>query len=157
MLAFKQMEFIRSFLLRLSDCCAMCRKGRTLFLLIPLFQIAAPCGSWARVGVDYQMQLGNPSAATVDATNHEHYLIQKVRYALDYNDTTHQANWVSWSYTTADTGSTKRQDSFRADTSLPIGFCKSGVRLSILDMTGGTCVPPGIAPHLLPITMKPFS
>jgi len=78
------------------------------------------------VGVDYQMQLGNPSAATADATNHEHYLIQRVRYALDYNDTTHQANWVSWSYTTADTGSTKRQDSFRADTSLPIGFLQIG-------------------------------
>jgi DNA/RNA endonuclease G (NUC1) len=104
----------------------MRRKGRFMFLFLALSAIAVPSGSWARVGVDYQMQLGNPSAATADATNHEHYLIQRVRYALDYNDTTHQANWVSWSYTTADTGSTKRQDSFRADASLPIGFLQIG-------------------------------
>ena len=45
---------------------------------------------------------------------------------MDYNDTKHQANWVSWSYTSGDTGSGGRQDTFRADTSLPSGFLQIG-------------------------------
>jgi endonuclease G len=72
------------------------------------------------------MQLGNPTDATVDTNNHTHYLIQKTQYSMDYNDTTHQANWVSWSYTSGDTGSTSRQDSYRADTNLPAGFTRIG-------------------------------
>jgi DNA/RNA endonuclease G (NUC1) len=110
----------------MSDRCAMCRKGRFVFLFLALSEIVLPSGSWARVGVDYQMQLGNPTAATVDGSNHSHYLIQRARFALDYNDTTHQANWVSWSYTSADSGSTSRQNSFRPDTSLPSGFLQIG-------------------------------
>jgi endonuclease G len=120
------MHFIRSFLLRMGDRCAMCRKGRFVFLFLAVAVIAVPSGSLARVGIDYQMQLGNPTAATVDSSNHQNYLIQRARYALDYNDTTHQANWVSWSYTTADSGSTSRQNSFRPDTSLPSGFLQIG-------------------------------
>ena len=120
------MQFIRSFLLRMSDRCAMCRKGRFVFLFLALSEIVLPSGSWARVGVDYQMQLGNPTAATVDTNNHTHYLIQRTQYAMDYSDTTHQANWVSWSYTSTDTGSTSRQDSYRADTNLPTGFTRIG-------------------------------
>jgi len=104
----------------------MCRKGRFVFLFLAVAVIAVPSGSLARVGIDYQMQLGNPTAATVDSSNHQNYLIQRARYALDYNDTTHQANWVSWSYTAADSGSTSRQNSFRPDTSLPSGFLQIG-------------------------------
>jgi len=110
----------------MSDRCAMCRKGRFVFLFLALSEIVLPSGSWARVGVDYQMQLGNPTAATVDTNNHTHYLIQRTQYAMDYSDTTHQANWVSWSYTSTDTGSTSRQDSYREDTSLPVGFTRIG-------------------------------
>ena len=84
------------------------------------------CSSWATIGIEYQMALGNPSGATVDSSNHTHYLIQRLQYAMDYNDTNHQANWVSWSYTSGDTGSTARQDSFRTDTSLPSGFLRIG-------------------------------
>ena len=120
------MHFIRSLLLRMSDRCAMCRKGRCVFVFFALSTIAGPSGSWARLGVDYQMQLGNPTAATVDINNHTHYLIQRTQYAMDYSDTTHQANWVSWSYTSTDTGSTSRQDSYREDTSLPAGFTRIG-------------------------------
>lgn len=80
----------------------------------------------ARIGVDYQMQLGNPSQATSDPSNHTNYLIQRAQYAMDYNDTTRQANWVSWSYTSSDSGSSGRQDSYRADTNLPTGFTRIG-------------------------------
>ena len=110
----------------MSDLGAMCRKGRCVFVFFVLSVIGVPSGSWARLGVDYQMQLGNPTAATVDINNHTHYLIQRTQYAMDYNDTTHQANWVSWSYTSTDTGSTSRQDSYREDTSLPVGFTRIG-------------------------------
>ena len=120
------MYFIRSFLLRMSDRCALCAKGRFVVLFSVLLSVPGPQVSWARLGVAYQMQLGNPTAATVDTNNHTHYLIQKTQYSMDYNDTTHQANWVSWSYTSTDTGSTSRQDSYRADTNLPAGFTRIG-------------------------------
>ena len=106
----------------MSDPWTLCAKGRFVFLFLAMLSVAVPDSSWARLGVDYQMQLGNPTSAAVDPNNHTHYLIQKTQFAMDYNDTTHQANWVSWSYTTADTGSTSRQDSYREDTSLPVGF-----------------------------------
>ena len=116
------MHFIRSFLLRMSDRCAMCRKGRFVFVFMALSAIAVPSGSWARLGVDYQMQLGNPTAATVDANNFTNYLIQRAQYAMDYNDTFRQPNWVSWSYTTGDSGGSGRSPNFFIDTSLPTGF-----------------------------------
>ena len=106
----------------MSDPWTLCAKGRFVFLFLAMLSVAVPESSWARLGGDYQMQLGNPTSAAVDPNNHTHYLIQKTQFAMDYNDTTHQANWVSWSYTTADTGSTSRQDSYREDTSLPVGF-----------------------------------
>jgi endonuclease G len=110
----------------MSDHCAISRNSRFSFLFSVLLSVAVPHGSWARLGVDYQMQLGNPTAATVDTNNHTHYLIQRTQYAMDYNDTTHQANWVSWSYTSTDTGGTDRQDSYSADTNLPTGFTRIG-------------------------------
>ena len=120
------MYFIRSLLLRMSDRWPLCAKGHFVFLFSAVFSAAVPESSWARLGAEYQMQLGNPTSAVGDTNNHTYYLIQRSQYALDYNDTTHQANWVSWSYTTADSGSTSRQNSFRADTSLPSGFTQIG-------------------------------
>jgi hypothetical protein len=72
----------------MSDRRVMSRDGRFAFLFSVLLFVAVPQVSWARLGVDYQMQLGNPTAATVDANNHTHYLIQRAQYAMDYNDTT---------------------------------------------------------------------
>ena len=118
------MYFIRSFLLRMSDRRGMSRDGRFVFLFSVLLSVAVPHVSWARLGVDYQMQLGNPTAATVDTNNHTHYLIQRTQYAMDYNDTPHQANWVSCSYTSTDTGGTSLQHPYRPDTNLPAGFTR---------------------------------
>ena len=70
-----------------------------------------------------QMQLGNPSGATSDTNNHDHYLIQRPIETLDYNDSRGQANWASWDLTSADANSAvDRQDSFAQDTNLPPNF-----------------------------------
>lgn len=106
----------------MSDLCAICRRGRFVFVFIALSTIVVPSGSWARLGVDYQMQLGNPTAAKVDTNNFTNYLIERAQYAMDYNDTFRQPNWVSWSYTTGDSGGSGRSPNFFVDTSLPTGF-----------------------------------
>ncbi|WP_158277465.1 immunoglobulin domain-containing protein [Opitutus sp. ER46] len=90
-----------------------------LMLLATL--VVAPIAR-AYQGVTLQTQLGNPSNATADATNHTHYLIQRDQYVLDYNDTNFESNWVSWSLTSSDRGGTDRTDKFAADPLLPSGF-----------------------------------
>jgi endonuclease G len=82
--------------------------------------------SWARIGADYQLQMGNPSGAAADSGNHAHYLIQRPQYAMDYNDTTRQANWVSWSFTSSDFKAGGRTDAFASDSTLPAGFSPVG-------------------------------
>jgi DNA/RNA endonuclease G (NUC1) len=75
----------------------------------------------ATVQQGLQLLLGNPSSAAVDANNHSHYLLDRPQYALDYNDTTHESNWVSWNLTSADSLS-GRTDAFAADPDLPTTF-----------------------------------
>jgi endonuclease G len=76
----------------------------------------------ATTGSQSQMLLGNPSQATAETNNHDHYLIQRPVAALDYSDTLRQPNWVSWHLTTNDLGSTTRSSSFFVDTTLPPNF-----------------------------------
>jgi len=52
--------------------------------------------------------------------NHAHYLIQRPEYAMDYNDTTREPNWVAWDLTSDDVGSSGRSN-FIVDTTLPTG------------------------------------
>ncbi len=92
------------------------------FVLSALLVLFTAIGLRATIGIPYQMQLGNPSGATADTSNHTHYLIQKAQYALDYNDTTHEPNWVSWSLTSNDVGGSGRSPDFFVDTGLPAGF-----------------------------------
>ena len=61
--------------------------------------------AYATIDVTLQMQTGNPSNATADPGNHAHYLIQRPQYAMDYNDNTHEPNWVAWDLTSGDVGS----------------------------------------------------
>jgi endonuclease G len=86
------------------------------FLTINTFE------SKAAIGVTYQMQLGNPSGATADSNNHDHYLIQRTVETIDYNDNLGLPNWASWDLTASDIGSAGRSPDFGTDTSLPIGF-----------------------------------
>ncbi|HUJ09718.1 MAG TPA: DNA/RNA non-specific endonuclease [Verrucomicrobiae bacterium] len=76
----------------------------------------------AIIDANLQMQLGNPSGATADPTNHNHYLIQRTVEALDYSDNLGEPNWTSWDLTSSDLGSSGRSSTFYADTSLPAGF-----------------------------------
>lgn len=68
------------------------------------------------------MQLGNPSGATMDTNNHNHYLIQRTVEALDYSDTLGEPNWASWDLTAADIGNSGRSSDFFTDHSLPADF-----------------------------------
>ncbi len=68
-----------------------------------------------------QMQLGNPTGATADSNNHNHYLLQCAQYAFDYSDTLGEPNWVAWDLTASDIGSSGRS-SFITDTRLPSTF-----------------------------------
>lgn len=76
----------------------------------------------ATIQTDLQAQLGNPSGATADATNHNHYLVSRPQYWLDFSDSLGNPNWVSWDLTTGDVGSAGRSNDFEPDTSLPAGF-----------------------------------
>ncbi|MDR3458101.1 MAG: DNA/RNA non-specific endonuclease [Verrucomicrobiae bacterium] len=78
----------------------------------------------ATIDSTLQMQLGNPSGAIADTSNHVHFLIQRSIETLDYNDTLGEPNWASWDLTAADCNSAvARQDSFAPDTNgLPAGF-----------------------------------
>jgi DNA/RNA endonuclease G (NUC1) len=69
-----------------------------------------------------QMQLGNPSNATADTNNHDHYLIERTVQALDYNDSLGLPNWASWNLTPSDLGTNSRSTSFFTDTNLPPDF-----------------------------------
>ena len=86
-------------------------------LLLPVFQASAI------IDAALQMQLGNPTGATADPSNHVHYLIQRTVEAIDYSDTNGCPNWASWDLTSSDyVVGGPRSSSFFTDTSLPAGF-----------------------------------
>jgi DNA/RNA endonuclease G (NUC1) len=76
----------------------------------------------AIMDTNVQMQLGNPTGATADPTNHSHFLILRTVEAMDYNDNYGQPNWASWDLTSGDVGTSGRSDAWAVDTSLPSGF-----------------------------------
>ncbi len=100
--------------LRIGSACA------TLLGVAVLFS-AAPRAD-AIINTSLQMQLGNPTGATSDPNNHDHYLIQRTVEAMDFCDTLGQPHWASWDLTSADMGSITRSKSFYTDTNLPSGF-----------------------------------
>lgn len=75
----------------------------------------------ANIGVALQMQLGNASGATADSNNHQHYLLPRDQYVLDYSDSSGEPNWVSWDLTSGDVGASGRS-SFLTDPALPSNF-----------------------------------
>ena len=86
-------------------------------LLLPVFQASAI------IDAALQMQLGNPTGATIDTNNHSHYLIQRTVEAIDYSDNLGEPNWASWDLTSSDyVVGGWRSSSFYTDTSLPAGF-----------------------------------
>jgi endonuclease G len=77
---------------------------------------------YATIDAALQMQLGNPSNATANTNNHDHYLIQRMVETLDYSDNFGEPNWASWDLTASDLGSSGRNSSFYTDTNLPVNF-----------------------------------
>src|SRR4051812_44768388 len=99
------------------------RRLRDLQLLALLFAASfAIAQAHASIGVSLQMQLGNPSGATADTNNHNHYLVQRTVEALDFSDNLGEPNWASWDLTSTDVGSSGRSSSFYTDTTLPSNF-----------------------------------
>jgi len=93
---------------------------RLVWFVLVIMQFAA--AARATIGTTLQSQLGNPSSATSVATATTNYLITRPQYALSYNNTTREPNWVSWNLTSADVGTSGRSTNFFQDTTLPAGF-----------------------------------
>ena len=93
-------------------------------LLAILFSIT--CSTWAKQGVDYQVALGNPTVATTDPSKTDNYLIARSQFTMSYNGIHHQPNWVSWSYSTGDSGSSGRTEAWSQETALPAGYYRVG-------------------------------
>jgi endonuclease G len=72
------------------------------------------------------LTMGNPSGATVNVGNPTNYLMEKAQYALSYHRDNGRPNWTAWHLATSWLGSTARQDDFRADTTLPVGWYRVG-------------------------------
>lgn len=83
---------------------------------------AAALPASAIIDASLQMQLGNPTGASVDSSNHNHYLLSRTVDAVDYSNVLGVPNWVSWDLTSADIGSAGRSSSFYQDTLLPTSF-----------------------------------
>ncbi len=97
---------------------------RCLPLLVCIAALSLPVlQASAIIDATLQMQLGNPTGATIDTNNHSHYLIQRTVEAIDYSDNLGQPNWASWDLTASDyVVGGHRSSSFYPDTSLPTGF-----------------------------------
>ena len=96
--------------------------ARFVKVVLAFWLFASVLTGQARIGVKYQMQLGNPTDAKADSSNHEHYLIQRSVFAADYDDRTGEPNWVSWDLTVDDMGLAKRTPTFHPDNELPVSF-----------------------------------
>lgn len=96
--------------------------GRTWLAAILAAFLFSVFHAEAYIDVTLQMQLGNPSGATADANNHDHYLVQRTVEAFDYSDNLGEPTWVSWDLTSGDVGNSGRSPDFFTDTTLPSDF-----------------------------------
>jgi endonuclease G, mitochondrial len=94
--------------------------------LLIIFLLAASCTRTtvgpASTGREDNLLLGNPSKAVTDFTSENNYLIVRPQYALSYNKLRGTANWVSWHLSKEWKGDAPRQENFRPDQSLPVGW-----------------------------------
>ena len=118
------MQSIRSFLLRMGRLWSISMGPRLRLFSVLIFFTGS---AWAKQGIDFQMALGNPSGATTDPSKTNNYLIARSQYAMSYNGITHQANCVSWSYSSGDSGGSGRTDAWSEETALPAGYYRVGI------------------------------
>lgn len=74
------------------------------------------------IAVNENLLLGNPSNAVTDVNKPENYLLVKEQYTSSYNRDRGIPNWTSWHLDSGSLGSTKRQNDFRPDDTLPDGW-----------------------------------
>lgn len=89
------------------------------FVVVVLLMIGLAKIVPAQSLVSVHLTLGNPSNAGTSSLNN--YLLVKPQYVISYNCSIGRANWVSWQLNSSWLGSTRRQDNFRPDTTLPVG------------------------------------
>ena len=68
------------------------------------------------------LTMGNPSKAVTSVSQPTNYLFEKSQYAMSYNRDNGEANWVSWHLDATWLGNAPRQNDFRIDTTLPLGW-----------------------------------
>jgi endonuclease G len=66
--------------------------------------------------------MGNPSNADPGTAHATNYLMEKPQYAESYNRERGEANWVSWHLDAGWLGDAPRQNDFRPDATLPLGW-----------------------------------
>lgn len=91
-------------------------------IILAVLGLFAALASSAKLGVEYQMVLGDPTPSADYDADHDHYLIKRDQYAMDYSDARRVPNWVSWSLSGADFGNVSRTDKWAADPGLPGTF-----------------------------------
>lgn len=89
--------------------------ARILTIALAAVLLATVDTSFARIGVEYQMQLGNPTDAKADTNNHQHYLIQRSVFAEDYDDAVQTSGASVTNRATGSGGESIRVLKFRAD------------------------------------------
>jgi endonuclease G len=68
------------------------------------------------------LTMGNPSNADPNTAHATNYLMEKPQYAESYNRDRGEANWVSWHLDAGWLGDAPRQNDFRPDSTLPLGW-----------------------------------
>ncbi len=124
---------------------------------------------------DDPLIFGNPSNATAEIANENNYLLLRPQYSLSYNRGRATANWVAWRLDSSWIGSTDRQDDFRPDMTLPLGWyqvldqdysgsgydrghmCPSGDRTNSIPNNSATFLMTNIIPQLADNNQGPWN
>jgi len=85
-------------------------------------QDPAPAPVSPPTSVSQHLLLGNPSSATSDTSNFSNYLLENGQFVISYHRDRGIPNWVSWHLDPSWIGTADRQDDFRPDARLPLGW-----------------------------------
>ncbi len=119
--------------------------------------------------------LGNPTNAQASYTFPENYLKDNSFYKMAYSRSRGEPVWVAWHLQSEDIGSTSRQDDFRGDVNLPVGWyqvqntsytgsgfdrghhCPSGDRTSSIAANSATFLMTNMVPQASTLNSGPWA